>query len=85
MKIQLIAPPVMLALMMGSASAANTSSSMDSSAYLQVNSSNSAETSIDPTSEMCPPGQRMATRIITGETGTTITEECVKPFSSTSS
>lgn len=30
----------------------------------------------------CPPGQLMATKIVTGETGTRITEECVTPFSS---
>ena len=30
----------------------------------------------------CPPGQLMATRIISGETGTRISEECVTPFSS---
>lgn len=31
---------------------------------------------------VCPPGQLMATRIISGETGTRITEECVTPFAS---
>lgn len=36
----------------------------------------------DSNLQTCPPGTRMATRIITGETGTAITEECVKPFSS---
>ncbi len=31
--------------------------------------------------DTCPPGQLMATKIVTGETGTKITDECVTPFS----
>jgi len=44
-----------------------------------------AESNPESAPQICPPGTRMATRIVSGETGTTITEECVKPFSSRSS
>jgi hypothetical protein len=36
----------------------------------------------EASSRACPPGQLMATRIISGETGTRISEECVTPFAS---
>jgi hypothetical protein len=37
----------------------------------------------DASSAGCPPGQLMATRVVSGETGTRTTEECVTPFAST--
>lgn len=36
----------------------------------------------EPSVSACPAGQLMATRIISGETGTRISEECVTPFAS---
>ncbi|GEM_PF-2156202 len=85
MKKHFITSMILAAFATGTASAASIPESLHSGANIQANSSSVAETSTNPTSEMCPPGQRMATRIVTGETGTTITEECVTPFSSTSS
>ncbi len=51
----------------------------------QANAAMVAENKPESALQNCPPGTRMATRIVSGETGTEITEECVKPFSSRSS
>ena len=85
MKKHIIASMILAAFATGTASATSTLNYTHSGANIQANSSSVVENSTNSTTEMCPPGQRMATRIVTGETGTTITEECVKPFSSTSS
>ncbi|MCI0667289.1 MAG: hypothetical protein L0Y38_12150 [Methylococcaceae bacterium] len=36
----------------------------------------------DASANLCPPGQLMAIRVVSGETGTRTTEECVTPFAS---
>ncbi len=73
----------------GCASTANYSKGgVDHTSKYQLNqepATKIAESELESAAQICPPGTRMATRIISGETGTTITEECVKPFSSRSS